>query len=61
MKLSPANILRNSLENYVRDTLISAITVVIKRGWLDDTEEKRQTILHRITELLNTDLFGVRE
>ncbi len=49
----------HSLENYVRDTLISAITVVIKRGWLDDNEEKRQTILHRITELLNTDLFGV--
>lgn len=48
------------MENFVRETLISCINVLIKRSWLEDTEERRQAILHRITELLNTDLFGKR-
>ncbi|KAI9025604.1 armadillo-type protein [Hyaloraphidium curvatum] len=51
---------RPTLEKYVRDTLFSCITVIIKRGWLDDSEEKRQAILHRITDLLNGDLYGKR-
>ncbi|KAJ3287085.1 Exportin-4 [Borealophlyctis nickersoniae] len=41
------------LEHYVLQSLLQAVAVIVKRGWLDESVEDRESLFQKVTELLS--------
>ncbi|KAJ3089378.1 Exportin-4 [Quaeritorhiza haematococci] len=40
------------LERFVKEQVLQAVAVMVKRGWLDESPAEKEVVFHRVTELL---------